>query len=437
MKLLIRFLGLLIVIATGYFVLEWVQLNPGSVSVVWFGYEITASIFVVIAGLLLSFLLLHALLNGISYLANYPARRRSRKRLRDYEQGLECLTNTFSALSVNDTRNARKALGQARKHLADAPVTLLLEAQLERENADPAKRHALLEQLRQSKQTKPVAERGLIEEALHEKRLDDARELAEEAFNTRGKDSWLAMTLMDIYARQGAYNKALDTLRLARSRGIVPAGDANNYAAALRLAWVLASDDLPLQQMQLQRALKDRPQLELAVVKLAEVDMKLNKIRAAQKALERAYKHRPARALVETYRQAIAALSEAKQAKKLRALALSQPDSADSQMLLAELALIENSPNAARDFAKAALLHEERGDILELLATIEDTQENSAAANGWRQRAASAPYGWAYKCDNCAHLAAHWKLHCPECMAFDGLQRHFPAVAVIDATPVP
>lgn len=435
MKSLIRLLGICILLLAFYFAFEWIQLNPGSVQIVWFGYEITASIFVVIAALALGFTLFHNLLNGIHYVLTYPTRRRERKKLKSYEQGLLCLTETFSSLSVNDSRAARKSLERARKYLNDAPVTLLLEAQLAREDEDPAKRHALLEQLRESKQTKPVAERGLIEEALAAGNLEEARQLAEPAFAARGKDSWLALTLMDVHARQGAYNKALEVLRLARSRGIVPSDDANQFSAALRLAWAQSSDDVALKQLQLERALRDHPEMERAVVQLAETYMRLSKMAAAQKLIERAYKKRASRPLVETYRTATASLKEAKQTKKLRNLALSNQDSADSQMLLAELALKENSANAARDFAKAALVHQERGDIFELLATIEEAQDNGAQANGWRQRAASAPHGWLYKCDNCANLEADWKLHCPSCAAFDGLQQHFPATTSIELTP--
>ena len=435
MKTLLRLVVILLLVAAVYFATQWMQLNPGTVSVVWFGYEISASIFLVVAALTVMFFTLHGLLNAISWLLNYPKKLREKSLLRSYEQGLACLTDTFSALSVNDEKQARKALAKARKHLSDAPVTLLLEAQLERDNTNPAKRQALLEKLRNEKQTAPVAERGLLEAALKEERLEDARELAESAFAKRPKDAWLALTLMDIHARQHSYNKALDTLRLARSRGLVESALADQHSAALRLAWALSSSETSLKQLQLERALKARPGFEPAVLALADVYQSLNKAGAAQRLLQRAYMSTPSRAIAERYRSSLGALNEAKQAKKLKTFALKRPDCADSQLLLAELARKEDSLGAARDFAKAALVHQERGDIFTFLAELEEAEENGSQALLWQQRAQNAPHGLVWRCDACGELHTQLHLHCPACDTFDSLAQHFPAPASIELTP--
>ena len=191
---------------------------------------------------------------------------------------------------------------------------------------------------------------------------------------------------------------------------------------------------MQLQQLQLERALKARPALEPAALALAKIYQSHNKTGAAERLLTRSYVLAPSRALVKAYRTCLSSLSETKQAKKLKAFALKKPDCADSQLLLAELALQEGSTGAAKDFAKAALVHQERSDIFSFLAKLEEQGGNASQAALWNQRAQSAPPCNLWRCEACGELHVDWQLHCRACDTFDSLVSHFPATTSIELT---
>ena len=135
---LVVYLLTIALIASG---LAWLADRPGTLQIVWQGYDIETSVFravvmLAVAAALVVFVwsLLRALWNGPATIGHRLMRQRQRK-------GFDALSSGLIAIGSGDSTLASRYALQARKALPHEPLTHLLRAQSAELSGDRAAAH--------------------------------------------------------------------------------------------------------------------------------------------------------------------------------------------------------------------------------------------------------------------------------------------------------
>lgn len=217
----------------------WVAESPGTVTIRFLDYQIDTSF----AFLLLLALLL-ALLLSVTYvtLRNFlhtPARMMQRRSLNQYKKALTELTYSVAALAASDTQSAQLHTKKAEKLLGTTPLTLLLSAQIARNQGDDGKAQVLLEKLLDHKETEYLAARSLSEAAGKQQLFPKALSLAERARRLSPRESQSALAVISLHVRLGQWQEALQVVQ----RTLMGRAQKRRLRGVIHLAQAMAFDN--------------------------------------------------------------------------------------------------------------------------------------------------------------------------------------------------
>jgi HemY protein len=408
---------------------NWLLDHPGTIVIDWLDYtiEVHTALAAVVLFVVYILALLFAL--GIWQLATWPDRRRARKRYRTVARGLHHITQGMTALAIGNESAAETALKKARATLPGEPLPKLLTAQLLQRQGKQEAARTQLRSLLAHASTAQLATHKLIEQHLARHEWAEAIVLAEDARRDAPRDRWLALTLIDLHARNGN-SAAIRSLTegwhwqtpLTRSERHHYAGIAylmgskaettpRGKLTALRHAYGYASDFLPV------------------VIAYADALSVNNDKRAARKILLTAWKTNHAAVLIEPILQAISGGS-ARQQKRLLA-GFTAGEHANVHLLAARHALEAGDYALAKQEAELALEREESKQACAIIAEAEKHRTGGAeAATVWLARGMDAPRAASWVCHQCGTIHEHWQLHCGGCDAFDTLHYERPEARI-------
>ncbi len=397
----------------------WLAAYPGSVTMVWLGWRLDATMAALIAALVVicAFTAFWALL--IRALLLVPRRMRRRKRDRAYGLGLRSATEGLVALAIGDVETARHRAKKTRQHLHDAPLALLLSAQIARVDGKDADLRRYLEQLLAHRETRFLAARNLSAYCDRNDNASAALDYAEQAHTMRPKDPVSSENLVGLYTRLGRWEEAERALRQAgrgmsrperqRLRGLSALAQAVKLEEAGQPA---LARDAALQATRLLPGFA--PASALAARLLAADGHKATAI----KVLHSSWKHTPHPMLASTLSAILVDAPLKTLMKFQRRMAAIHPEHPESHLLLAQGALQNRDWKTARHSLSAALAHEETIRGCRLMVELErDAYGDDEATARWQIRAENAKEG-VWECESCHHTTPHWQPHCPTCHAF-------------------
>lgn len=417
-----RFVLFLILLVPLTWVGNWLMEHPGQVTLVWFDYTITLHTAVV--ALLLGFAaVLLALLTGALWqLANWPQRRRARRRYRTLARGLTQLTQGVTALALGDEHAAQQALNKALTALPGEPLPQLLSAQLLQRQGRHEEARVHLRALMRHAITAPLATRRLIEQHMQRQEVAQATALAEQAHTDAPKDRWLLLTLLDLHARNGNARAMLALTEGWQWQSPLNKTERHYYAA---LAHFLASQTQQASHLKLQSlryATGYAPEFLPAACAYAQTLLDNNDPKRARKFLREAWVAGPSLLLIPLILAALAPETPRAQARYLAPF-LRDNASLPALLLAGQQALQVGEPERARELAQQAVALEDCKEACALMAEVEKELNGSAGANPWLARAMDAPVSAAWVCADCGALHTKWQAHCQGCGHFDRL--HF------------
>lgn len=124
-----RALAFLALLALAAFGAVWIADRPGSVTIVWNGYEVATSLAIALIGVLIAAILIGfvwAIVRGLITLPDNLVRG-SRERRR--AKGYSALSRGMVAVGSGDPLAAKRHAGDAERLLGAEPLALLLKAQ--------------------------------------------------------------------------------------------------------------------------------------------------------------------------------------------------------------------------------------------------------------------------------------------------------------------
>lgn len=420
-RLLLFFLQLAVLVG----VAVWVADRPGEVTLRWLGYEITTDVGILLLAVALLMALAALLYHLWRRLVRAPrgtlvalGRRRQRR-------GWRALTNGFVAVAAGEAEQARRFAGKAESLLNEPALTRLLSAQAAQLNGDEAAVSRHLEAMLTEPETRFLALRGLVQQALRQGDTALALERVEQAYRLRPDTPWVMETLFDLAEREGRLLEASRVLQEARRRRTLPAAEADRRRAVVTYERALAAEGEGQPQEAYDRvraALRLAPDLTAAAALTARLAERLGRKREAERTLERAWTLQPHPDLAKLYLALNPQATAAERLRLLKRLTGGQPDHAESRLALAEAALAAGLWGEARQqllpFETEA--PDQRAAIL-LALLAEAEQGDHEAARRWRDKAASLPAPPAWDCGNCGHRAPDWQPRCRACGSFDSL----------------
>ncbi|SFG27112.1 heme biosynthesis protein HemY [Methylobacterium gossipiicola] len=388
----LAFLALLAVAAYGA---TWIADHPGTVTIVWSGYEVVISLAIALIGVLIAAIVvgfIWAIVRGFITLPETLVRG-SRERRR--AKGYSALSRGMVAVGSGDPMAARRHANDAERLLGSEPLALLLKAQAAQISGDREAAESAFQRMVDDPETRVLGLRGLFVEA--RRREDDvsARAYAAEAARLAPSVTWANEAVLEAQCADGDWTGATETVERRASLGLIEKSVSRRQRAVLLTAAAQEREagEPEAATERVMRAVKLAPDLVPAAVLAGRLLARRGDLRRAGKVLEAAWRAGPHPDVAKTYitlRTGDSVRDRLAKAENLARISSWHPE--------ARLALAQTAYDA-RDFAKArevlAPLLNDRPSVRTCLAMarLEETEHGSGSARAreWLARAAHAP----------------------------------------------
>ncbi len=387
---LVVYLLTIALIASG---LAWLADRPGTLQIVWQGYDIETSVFRAVVMLAASAASIIFLWSVFRALWNSPAAIGNRLMKQRQRKGLDALSGGLIAIGAGDSALATRYALQARKTLPHEPLTHLLRAQSAELSGDRAAARRIYEAMLAAPDTEQLGLRGLFLEAQREGAGEAARQFAARALKANPKLGWSSNALFDQQCKQKDWSGALSTLEHARKSGHIPKAAADRKRAVLLTAKATQSeDDTP--DKALAWALEAHalaPDLVPAAALAGRVLASRGNTSKAAKILQKTWAKSPHPDLAAVYAHARVGDSTRDRLDRVRQLAALNPHSIESPIAVATTASEARMYEEARRALEPLLADRLTQRVALLMARIEAGENGEKGrVREWLARAMNA-----------------------------------------------
>jgi len=390
-RLIITVLAVLLIAATGW----WLASQTGLVVIHAFDREISLSLPVGLAALLLLTLLMFVVWSAIVWLVTLPKKLKKLQTMSRRERGYDALERALIASASGDTKTARQ-MAEKVKLLMDRPaLSGLIAARSAQADGDVigAERH--FETLLEDKRTRIAALRGLTETALQRHDHEGAIVHAKQAFAADPAAKWAFETLFDALIAARNWNEAREILSKGQSKGHL-----SKLSASRRRAVLLAAESSNLEidgdmegaRKLAEKAVSAAPGFAPGAALASRLLVAAGKNWRAAGLLEDAWANAPHPALSLAYGDLKEDESVTARAKRMKGLAQINIDHRESKILLAETALSSEENNEARKILEALIAGEDAPSsrLCGLMARVDRADKNTGLANEWLRKSLTA-----------------------------------------------
>lgn len=388
-KLVLRFLLLAAVAA--FF--AWLADNPGTVSLVWKGKQITTSVVAGFALLLVLLAILWFAWTLVHRVWRSPRAVGSFFRSRSNRKAYDSLSRGIIAAGAGDAAAAAKHATIAGKGLRDEPLSIVLAAQAAQLQGNRAEVKRIFEQMSKSPATEALGLRGLFVEARQAGDIAAARRHAERALGLNPRLAWASDAVLQLQTLSKDWQGAANTIAQRAKSGLMSAADANARQAIVLTARALDLEDRePVQALDLAtRALKLDPGLVPASLVAARRQIANGSPRKATKILREAWARSPHPDLAEIFARMAPGEGPEARFERLRDLTGAEPRSLEGAFSLARAAAAAQRWDAARKLLEPYLASRPEARLCALMADIEEANGDKGRAREWLARAIAAP----------------------------------------------
>ncbi|MBV6631505.1 MAG: tetratricopeptide repeat protein [Alphaproteobacteria bacterium] len=434
-KILSYAIKIAIILAIGYWLIE----NPGTLTLDWQGYIVSADTPIVALMALVGIGAIAIIYHLYRNLLDWPSRWGIGRGIKKRSRGYEALTKGLIAVAAGDGAMAVKLSAKARKLLDDAPLTMLLSAQAAHLSGDTENARDSFRAMLDQPELAFFGIRGLLTHELRtEGRQDstgqvnrEALRLAREAFRLEPSSPWVVETLFDLEMLAEDYDRGLGLADQMRRVGLIDADTAKQRKAAIYLARSMAAEakeHLRDARNYAEKAVKLQPSFAPAVTRLAKFHADGGKLRKARNILDRAWAQNPHPELATSW----VGLSPCDDAEgKLRWMRrLCAGTTVEDKLALVPV-LLENAEwEEARRLLLAAL--EQNGGVraMRLLADLELKEaSDTVAATAWLDQAGKATPAPTWVSVETGATQSNWTPFSKDTARFDVLAWLVPAPA--------
>lgn len=398
-----RALVFLALLAVAAYAAVWIADNPGTVSIVWHGYDVTTSLAVALTVILVAAVVLGLIFSIVKGIIGLPSfiGRSSRERRR--AKGMASLSRGMIAVGSGDPLAARRHAGDASRLLGDQPLTLLLAAQAAQISGDREAAERAFRDMTGNDETRVLGLRGLYVEA---QRRDDeaaARAYAAEAARIAPSVTWANDAVLAAHCAEGNWSAATETVERRASLGLIDRPQSRRQRAVLLTAAAQSREagEPEFATEQALKAVKLAPELVPAACLAARLLARRGDLRKAAKIVETAWKANPHPDLAQVYlglRIGDSALDRLARAETLAKLSAWDRE---SRLAVAQTAYEAREFGRAREVCAPLVEDRPTARVCLLMARIEESEHGTSTgkAREWLARATRAPRDPAWVAD--------------------------------------
>jgi HemY protein len=427
---MIRIILFLILIALGAAGASWVAEQPGDVALVSGNLKLSTTLprFVLLLGIIIvAAVMLWAVLRG---LWRTPARLRKRRHEKRQARGRHAITQGLLAIGHGDSSAARSHADVARRHAAQDPLALLLEAQAAQLNGDQAGAQRAFRAMAEREDTRLLGLRGLFIEA---QRADDpvaAVMVAEEALKLSPSSSWASHAVLGFCCAKGDWTGAMSILDNNQSSGLIDKATYRRQRGVLLTARALELEkvDRDLARESAMEAIKLAPTLVPAAVLASKFESEAHQVRRSMRIVETAWLAQPHPDLADAYAHVKLGDAARQRLVRVETLAAKVPGHIEGALAIARAAIDASEFAKARE-ALAPFVAAPTQRVALLMAEIERTEHgDSGRARAWTLRAVRALHDPAWTADG--YVSDRWRPVSPVTGRLDAFQWQTPVAAL-------
>ncbi len=400
----------------------WIANNAGEFKLNWLGYQIEGSVAFMLMCFLAVACVIWLLFYWLNSLLRLPSEfRKERERLMN-EKGLDYITQAMIASSENNTDAAKKNLKKAHKFLPNSPLPRLLQLQLAGSNKDTNLAHQQFVQLQHFDSTKPLALRGLAEQARLQGNMDEALIHTETLLEQAPNAASTQKLAIDIFSYHRRWQEALKIVKKSYAQGHLNADEYKRAKATIGMQQATIMQEERNRQGamdMLKKAFATDPSLQVAAIEYAKLLKQLGKTSQAAKILKTSWKHAPHPEVAATYLDLYADEESDKKAKKMIELAKQNGDAIESNILQAEAAMMLEKWDIAKNHLKIGLSKQTTVTLCRLMARLyKRGYSDEEEERRWLEKAVTATTDADWTCINCHIHPKTWRAHCKNCHDF-------------------
>jgi len=420
------FIALVFALGFGF---AWLADMPGDVAVTVGDQLIHVSLMVaavgvvsIVAAIMLTWWIIRVVFTS-------PERLNRFFRARKRDRGYQSLSTGIIAAGSGDPATSRRMLKQAGGLLNETtePLIQLLDAQttlLEGKHGDARQK---FEAMLEDPELRLLGLRGLYMEAQRLGDREAQKHYAEKAAELGPQLIWAGKAAIDLKTASGDWDGAIRLLEKQKAAKHVAREDADRKRAVLLTALAMdnaESDPAKSKQAALE-AHRLAPGFAPAAVTAAEAAFRLNEMRRGVKVLETCWRKAPHPDVALAYvnaRPGDSALDRLKRARRLEAI---KPNTTESSLIIAQVALEAGEFEQARKSVAAVLRNEPRESAFMLMADIEDAETgDQGKVREWLSRAVRASRDPAWTADGI--VAEKWAPFSPVTGRIDAFEWKVP-----------
>lgn len=332
----------------------------------------------------------------VTFLFRLPARLKSGMGLRRRNQALDAMEDALLAGVEGDADKSRKKAERARALVGSDALGRIVSAQAAEACGDNAEAMVQYRAMLDDPKTEATGRRGLAQQLLATGDTQGAIDLARAAYDTDKSARWAFEVLFKAQVQDHQWAGASETVSRGERRKHIDKETARRRRAVLMTA---ESDRLTDADLDAETALEltvsaagDAPDFAPGVALAARLLTKAGRTKKAVNLLEKAWSARPHPALALALSDSISGENDKTQAKRVAALAKTNPSHPESIIMIAENALSRGDGVAAWSaLAPLASGEAPSARVCQLAYKAEVMLNNDTDARLWLERAAIAP----------------------------------------------
>lgn len=389
-----RALAFLALLAIAAFGAVWIADRPGTVTVVWNGYEIATSLAIAMIGVLIATIalgLVWAVVKGIITLPESLVRgSRDRRRAK----GFSALSRGMVAVGSGDPLAARRHAGDAERLLGAEPLALLLKAQAAQISGDREAAEHAFQRMVNDPETRVLGLRGLFVEARRREDETAARAYATEAARLAPSVTWANEAVLEAQCADGDWGGATETVERRTSLGLLDKSVARRQRAVLLTAAAQAREagEPEAATERVLQATKLAPDLVPAAALAGRLLARRGDLKKAAKIVEAAWRANPHPDLAKVYLSLRTGDSVRDRLSRAETLARISSWHPEARLAVAQAAYEAREFGQAREALAPLLADQPSVRACLAMARIEETEHGAASgkAREWLARATHA-----------------------------------------------
>ncbi|GJD36482.1 heme biosynthesis protein HemY [Methylobacterium aerolatum] len=390
-----RALAYLVLLAVAAFGAVWIADRPGTVTVVWNGYQIGTSLSLAIVGVIAAAIVLGlvwAILRGVINLPEALVRGSAERRR---SKGLSALSRGMVAVGSGDPLAARRYANDAERLLGAEPLTLLLKAQAAQISGDRDGAEQAFRAMVDDSETRVLGLRGLFVEARRREDEEAARAYATEAARLAPSVTWANDAVLEAHCADTDWAAALETVERRASLGLIDKAQAKRQRAVLltAIAREREAGEPEAATTRALEAIKLAPGLVPAACLAGRLLARRGDLKKAARAVEGAWRINPHPDLAKVYLNLRTGDSVRDRLTRAETLAKLSAWDPEARLAVAQAALDAREFARAREALQPLLADRPTARTCLTMAAIEEAEHGaqSGRTREWFARAARAP----------------------------------------------